>query len=68
MPEFRPWRSALEPGGGQPAEVLGVDPFNVVKTLVTQDVKGSPLIVLMHGNRTVCTKNLAPHRAAVSAR
>jgi Cys-tRNA(Pro) deacylase len=50
----------LEHGGAQhSAEALGLDPFTVVKTLVMQDEKRSPLIVLMHGNRTVSTKNLA---------
>ena len=50
----------LEHGGAQhSASVLGVDPFCVVKTLVMQDEKARPLIVLMHGNRTVSTKNLA---------
>lgn len=50
----------LEHGGAQhSAEVLGLDPFAVVKTLVMQDERGAPLIVLMHGNRTVSTKNLA---------
>ncbi|MBU1358451.1 MAG: aminoacyl-tRNA deacylase [Gammaproteobacteria bacterium] len=50
----------LERGGAQhSAEVLGVDPFTVVKTLVMQDQDAKPLIVLMHGNRTVSTKNLA---------
>ena len=50
----------LEHGGAQhSAEVLGLDPFTVVKTLVMQDEKGSPLLVLMHGNRIVSTKNLA---------
>ena len=50
----------LEHGGAQhSAEVLGLDPFAVVKTLVMQDDKGRPLIVLMHGNRTVSTRNLA---------
>jgi Cys-tRNA(Pro) deacylase len=39
--------------------VLGFDPFTVVKTLVMEDDKARPLIVLMHGNRTVSTKNLA---------
>ena len=49
-----------EHGGAQhSAEVLGLDPFTVVKTLVMQDDKGSPLLVLMHGNRTISTKNLA---------
>jgi Cys-tRNA(Pro) deacylase len=50
----------VEHGGAQhSAEVLALDPFTVVKTLIMQDEKRSPLIVLMHGNRTVSTKNLA---------
>ncbi|NML44698.1 aminoacyl-tRNA deacylase [Ramlibacter sp. G-1-2-2] len=50
----------LEHGGAQhSAAVLGFDPFTVVKTLVMEDEKARPLIVLMHGNRTVSTKNLA---------
>jgi Cys-tRNA(Pro) deacylase len=50
----------VERGGAQHgAELLGLDPFAVVKTLVMQDDKGSPLVVLMHGNRTVSTRNLA---------
>jgi Cys-tRNA(Pro) deacylase len=50
----------LEHGGAQhSAQVLGFDPFTVVKTLVMEDEHGKPLIVLMHGNRKVSTKNLA---------
>ncbi len=50
----------LEHGGAQhSAAVLGFDPFTVVKTLVMEDDKAKPLLVLMHGNRTVSTKNLA---------
>lgn len=50
----------LEHGGAQhSAQVLGFDPFTVVKTLVMEDEKARPLLVLMHGNRTVSTKNLA---------
>jgi Cys-tRNA(Pro) deacylase len=50
----------LEHGGAQhSAQVLGLDPFHVVKTLIMQDDKAAPLIVLMHGNRSVSTKNLA---------
>jgi Cys-tRNA(Pro) deacylase len=41
------------------ARALGVDEHSVVKTLVMEDEKGDPLIVLMHGDRTVSTKNLA---------
>ena len=50
----------LEHGGAQhSAAVLGFDPFTVVKTLIMEDEKAKPLVVLMHGNRTVSTKNLA---------
>ena len=50
----------VEHGGAQySAQVLGVDPFCVVKTLVMQDEHAQPLLVLMHGNRTVSTRNLA---------
>jgi Cys-tRNA(Pro) deacylase len=50
----------LEQGGAQhSARVLGMDPFSVVKTLIMQDQDAKPLVVLMHGNRKVSTKNLA---------
>ena len=50
----------VEHGGAQhSAQVLGFDPFCVVKTLVMQDDTARPLLVLMHGNRQVSTKNLA---------
>jgi len=49
-----------EHGGAQhSAAELGLDPFTVVKTLVMQDQDAKPLVVLMHGNRKVSTKNLA---------
>ena len=43
---------------------LGVDEHAVVKTLVMQDEAPRPLIVLMHGDRTVSTKNLARQAVA----
>jgi len=50
----------LEHGGtAESARQLGVDEHAVVKTLVMQNEKGDPLIVLMHGDRQVSTKNLA---------
>lgn len=50
----------LEHGGAQhSARVLGFDPFAVVKTLIMEDEKARPLVVLMHGNRKVSTRNLA---------
>jgi Cys-tRNA(Pro) deacylase len=57
----------LEHGGAQhSALVLGADPFSVVKTLVMQDQDAKPLLVLMHGNRSVSTKNLARQIGAKS--
>ena len=38
---------------------LGVDEHVVIKTLVMEDEHKQPLIVLMHGDRDVSTKNLA---------
>ena len=57
----------LEHGGAQhSAQVLGLDPFTVVKTLMMEDEKARPLVVLMHGNRKVSTKNLARQIGAKS--
>jgi Cys-tRNA(Pro) deacylase len=41
------------------ARELGVDEYAVVKTLIMEDEKKKPLIVLMHGNRQVSEKQLA---------
>jgi len=50
----------VEHGGTEvSARALGVPEHEVVKTLVMQDEEGKPLIVLMHGDRKVSTKNLA---------
>jgi len=50
----------VEHGGTEvSARSLGVTEHAVVKTLVMQDELGKPLIVLMHGDRKVSTKNLA---------
>jgi Cys-tRNA(Pro) deacylase len=50
----------VERGGTRvSAEALGVDEHAVVKTLVMEDEAKRPLIVLMHGDREVSTKNLA---------
>jgi Cys-tRNA(Pro) deacylase len=57
----------LEHGGARhSAQVLGLDPYTVIKTLVMEDEKGKPLLVLMHGNRKVSTKNLARQIGAKS--
>jgi len=41
------------------SRALGVDEHVVIKTLVMEDEQKNPLIVLMHGDREVSTKNLA---------
>lgn len=52
---------AYEEHGGTAvsARELGVDEHSVVKTLVMEDENKNPLIVLMHGDLQVSTKNLA---------
>lgn len=50
----------VEHGGTEvSAQSLDVPEHSVVKTLVMQDEDAKPLIVLMHGDRKVSTKNLA---------
>ena len=50
----------VERGGtAESARQLGVAEHAVVKTLVMQDEHAQPLIVLMHGDCQVSTKNLA---------
>lgn len=46
-------------GTAASARELGVDEHSVIKTLVMEDEHKKPLIVLMHGNLQVSTKNLA---------
>jgi Cys-tRNA(Pro) deacylase len=46
------------------ARELGVDEHAMVKTLVMEDERKAPLIVLMHGDRSVSTKNLARQAGA----
>jgi Cys-tRNA(Pro) deacylase len=41
------------------ASALAVEEHAVIKTLVMEDESARPLIVLMHGDRKVSTKNLA---------
>ncbi len=53
-------------GSAESARQLGLHEHMVVKTLVMQDQDARPLIVLMHGDRTVSTKNLARQIGAKS--
>ena len=53
-------------GSAESARQLGLDEHMVVKTLVMQNQDARPLIVLMHGDRKVSTKNLARQIGAKS--
>jgi Cys-tRNA(Pro) deacylase len=52
---------AYEEKGGTAvsARELGVDEHSVIKTLIMEDELKNPLVVLMHGDRQVSTKELA---------
>ena len=57
----------VEHGGTtESSRQLGVPEHQVVKTLVMQDERAQALIVLMHGDRQVSTKNLARQIGAKS--
>ena len=57
----------VERGGtAESARQLGVDEHAVIKTLVMRDERAEPLIVLMHGDAQVSTKNLAREIGAKS--
>ncbi|WP_026640048.1 Cys-tRNA(Pro) deacylase [Bordetella petrii] len=50
----------VDHGGAQEAaRQLGLDPHLVAKTLIMEDEAARPLVVIMHGDREVSTKNLA---------
>ena len=54
-----PYRYEERGGTAVSARELGVDEHVVIKTLIMEDERKQPLIVLMHGDRDVSTKNLA---------
>jgi len=55
----------LEHGGTSHSSAsMGVAEHAVIKTLVMEDERGEPLIVLMHGDRKVSTKELARQAGA----
>ncbi len=54
-----PYRYEEHGGTRVSARELGVDEHAVVKTLVMEDDTGAPLVVLMHGDREVSTRELA---------
>jgi Cys-tRNA(Pro) deacylase len=54
-----PYEYVEHGGTTESARQIGVDEHAVVKTLIMEDEAGKPMIVLMHGDREVSTKNLA---------
>ena len=57
----------VEHGGtAESARQLGMPEREVVKTLVMQDQRAQPLLVLMHGDKQVSTKSLARNIGAKS--
>jgi len=54
-----PYKYEEHGGTGTAAKELGVDEHVVIKTLVMEDDKRKPFIILMHGDREVSTKELA---------
>jgi Cys-tRNA(Pro) deacylase len=55
----RPYKYEERGGTDTASRELGVDEHLTVKTLVMEDEKKAPFIVLMHGDREVSTKELA---------
>jgi len=54
-----PYQYEVKGGTAVSARELGVDEQSVVKTLIMEDEAKAPLVVLMHGNLQVSTKELA---------
>ncbi len=61
-----PYDYVAHGGTDASARALGVSEHSVIKTLVMQCDRATPLLVLMHGDRTVSTKNLARQIAVKS--
>lgn len=50
----------VEKGGAMhSADVLGLEPRSVIKTIILENEKSEPCVVLMHGDKDISTKNLA---------
>ena len=58
---YAPMRYTYEEHGGTrvAADALNLSEHAVIKTLVMEDDKGKPIVVLMHGDRNVAVKKLA---------
>lgn len=56
---LKPYKYEERGGTEVAARELGVDEHGVIKTLVMEDERKNPLIVIMQGDREVSTKELA---------
>jgi Cys-tRNA(Pro) deacylase len=56
---LRPYKYEEKGGTQVAARELGVEEHMVVKTLVMEDDKGDPFLILMHGDQQVSTKAMA---------
>lgn len=54
-----PYNYVEHGGARESARQLGLDLHQVAKTLIMEDERARPLVVVMHGDREVSTKNLA---------
>ncbi len=66
--EGHPYSYVQNGGTAQSAAQLGVAEHQVIKTLIMEDDRNRPLIVLMHGDRQVSAKELARRIGAKSVR
>jgi len=56
---LHPYKYEDKGGTKVSARELGVDEHCVIKTLIMEDEKARPLVILMHGDKEVSTKSLA---------
>jgi len=56
---LHPYRYEEKGGTATAAKELNVDNHLIIKTLVMEDNRGNPLLMLMHGDKKVSTKALA---------
>lgn len=66
--EVIPYKYEEHGGTRHSAEQLGVDEHCMIKTLIMENDAREPMIVLMHGDREVSTKNLARFLGTKSVR
>ena len=57
--EVIPYKYEERGGTRRSSQQLGVDEHCMIKTLIMENEAAEPLVVLMHGDREVSTKNLA---------